>query len=373
MAGMRIGYANGRAATVRPLAALKMPYNVSTLGVAAAMVALDDSSHIEAERARNAQARAFTVKALERFGCRPTDSQTNFLFVDVHRTAEAFGAAGALTSSSIGGRGRENSVWSAFEPSLQAVEPGLLCISSNENPMGPGKTVLDAVRAVLGPSGAQPGRYDVSGADDLIDAMAGKFNVKPENVVLGCGSTQIFHAATHLFTAKDKPLAATIPTYEECAGYAEMMGHLVRGVSLPPDFRMHLDRMADAAKGAGLVFYCNPNNPTATYVGARATRDFFSRVEPRLARHDDSHRRGVLRLRHRSGSRDPCADCRREPAGHRRSHLLESLRPGRPPPGVRHRSPGHDQEDDGVGCGHGHELAQRAGAPCRCRRDQSGR
>jgi histidinol-phosphate aminotransferase len=187
------------------------------------------------------------------------------------------GAAGALTGSYIAGRGRENSVWSAFEPSLQAVEPGMICISSNENPMGPGKTVLDAVHAAFGPTGAQPGRYSGS-AGDLIDAITKKFNVKPENVVLGCGSTQILRTATHLFTAKDKPLVGTIPTYEECSGYAEMMGRPVHGVSLTPDFKMDLDKMADAAKGAGLIFYCNPNNPTATYVGARATREFFARV-----------------------------------------------------------------------------------------------
>src|SRR5205814_8391315 len=36
--------------------------------------------------------------------------------------------------------------------------------------------------------------------------------------------------------------------------------------------------MLAAAKGAGLVFYCNPNNPTATYVGAKATRDFLSKL-----------------------------------------------------------------------------------------------
>src|SRR5256886_15762524 len=36
--------------------------------------------------------------------------------------------------------------------------------------------------------------------------------------------------------------------------------------------------MLNAAKGAGLVFYCNPNNPTATYVGAKATRDFLSKL-----------------------------------------------------------------------------------------------
>ncbi len=79
-----------------------MPYNVSTLGVAAAIVALDDASHIDAERARNTQARAFTVKALETLGCESTDSQTNFVFVDVHRTAEAFRDACARSGVMVG-------------------------------------------------------------------------------------------------------------------------------------------------------------------------------------------------------------------------------------------------------------------------------
>jgi len=187
------------------------------------------------------------------------------------------GAAGAVTSSFIGARGRENSIWSVFEPTLQAVEPGVICLSSNENPLGPGKTVLDAVKAAFGPTGAKPGRYSSAGGD-LIDAIAKKFNVKPENVVLGCGSTQILRSATHLFTAKDRPLVGTIPTYEECAGYAAMMGNPVRPVPLDSEFKIDLEKFAEAAKGAGLVFYCNPNNPTATYVGAKATREFLARV-----------------------------------------------------------------------------------------------
>ena len=187
------------------------------------------------------------------------------------------GAAGALTSSWIGARGREHSVWSAFEPTLHAVEPGQIVLASNENPLGPGRVVLNAVQAAFGEGGRKPGRYSGS-SRDLIDAIAKKQKVKPENVVLGCGSTQILRSATHLFTAKDKPLVGTIPTYEECAGYAEMMGHPVRPVALDAEFKLDLDKLADAARGAGLVFYCNPNNPTATYVGARATRDFIARV-----------------------------------------------------------------------------------------------
>jgi len=177
----------------------------------------------------------------------------------------------------IGARGRENAIWSAFETPLEAIEKNVICISSNENPLGPGQQVLDAVKAAFGPSGAQPGRYS-SSAKDLIDAIAKKQGVKPENIVLGCGSTQILRSATHLFTAKDRPLVGTIPTYEECAGYAEMMGHPVRPVPLDANLKVDVDHMAAAARGAGLVFYCNPNNPTATYVGASATRDFLTRV-----------------------------------------------------------------------------------------------
>ena len=177
----------------------------------------------------------------------------------------------------IGARGRENSIWSAFEPTLEAVEPGVICLSSNENPGGPGKVVLDAIQSAFGPNGARPGRYDGT-SGPLIDAIAKRNGVKPENIVLGCGSTQILRSCTHLFTAKDKALVGTIPTYEECAGYAEMMGHPVRPVSLDANYTIDLDKFADASKGAGLVFYCNPNNPTATYVGARATRDFLAKI-----------------------------------------------------------------------------------------------
>jgi len=187
------------------------------------------------------------------------------------------GAAGALTSSWIGARGRENALWAAVEPTLVAVESGAIVLASNENPIGPGARVLEAVKAAFGEGGRAPGRYS-NKVRDLIDAIAKKQGVKPENIVLGCGSTQILRSATHLFTAKDKPLVGTIPTYEECAGYAEMMGHPVRPVALGADFKIDLDKLAEASKGAGLVFFCNPNNPTATYVGARAARDYFARV-----------------------------------------------------------------------------------------------
>ena len=186
------------------------------------------------------------------------------------------GAAGALTSSWIGARGREGSLWSAEVEAAQA-PASVIPLSSNENPFGPSPAVLDAIKKAFGANGAAPGRYS-NATGELRDALSKSLGVTSENLTLGCGSTQILRTATHVYTARTKPLVGTIPTYEECAGYAAMLGHPVRAVALNRDFQMDLDRMAAAARGAGLVFYCNPNNPVATYTGATATRDFIARV-----------------------------------------------------------------------------------------------
>src|SRR5262245_63015160 len=138
--------------------------------------------------------------------------------------------AGAALTSTIWGRGREDAIWSAIEPDLQAVERGVVCVASNENPVGPGKQVLDNLRALL-EGGAKPGRYS-NQQGDLQDAVAAKFKVKRENVLLSEGSTEILRAATQVYTSKTKPLVGTIPTYEECAGYAELIGNPVKGVKL---------------------------------------------------------------------------------------------------------------------------------------------
>ena len=102
MAGLRIGYGIGRRDTITRLAALKMPYNISVFSIAAALAALDASTSVDAERARNTAVRAFTIKSLRGMGCQIADSQTNFLFVDVHRPAQAFRAACAKSGVMVG-------------------------------------------------------------------------------------------------------------------------------------------------------------------------------------------------------------------------------------------------------------------------------
>jgi histidinol-phosphate aminotransferase len=102
MAGMRIGYAVGMADSVKKLAMLKMPYNVSVFGIAAAIASLNDPQHIADESARNTQVRAFTVGALKQMGAKPADSQGNFLFADIGMPAKDFRDACAKQGVMVG-------------------------------------------------------------------------------------------------------------------------------------------------------------------------------------------------------------------------------------------------------------------------------
>jgi histidinol-phosphate aminotransferase len=182
------------------------------------------------------------------------------------------GAAGAW----IGSRGREGGLFrlDALEAAEQGAAGPRLILSSNENPLGTPKPVLDAVRAAFG----KVGRYPFADADALAELIAKKHGVKPQNVLIGSGSTQLLRTTTHVFCSRTAGLVAAIPAYEECAGYAQLMGYPVTGVKLNAELKMDLDALLGASKGAGMVFYCNPNNPVATAVDAKSTRDYVAAV-----------------------------------------------------------------------------------------------
>ncbi len=177
------------------------------------------------------------------------------------------GAAGLW----IGGRGREGSLFGGETLFAQGTAPSII-VSSNENPLGCHQDVLSAVKACM----TDAGRYAFAAADEVRGIVAKKHNVKPENVLLGAGSTQILRTSTHVFTSKTAGLVAAIPAYEECADYARLMGHPITGVKLNAELKMDLDALQQASKGAGLVFYCNPNNPVATAINGSDTKAYLA-------------------------------------------------------------------------------------------------
>jgi len=102
LAGMRVGYAIAQPHTIESFNRWAMKYNTNTLAVAAAIASLDDAAHIEAERERNAHARAFTSGVFGHLGCRVMDSQTNFVFVETGCPAAEFKEACAKRGVLVG-------------------------------------------------------------------------------------------------------------------------------------------------------------------------------------------------------------------------------------------------------------------------------
>ncbi|HEU4995526.1 MAG TPA: aminotransferase class I/II-fold pyridoxal phosphate-dependent enzyme [Gemmatimonadaceae bacterium] len=178
----------------------------------------------------------------------------------------AVGVAGAgiLTAPLISFRGRESlyaqGIADRKADRRLAAQPGMVRIDSNENPMGAGKHVYDAIRGHLDESN----RYPVLAEDDLMDAIAAKQGVASSNVILGCGSGELLRAADHAFTSRDAAYIGAAPTFEAPGEFAKFVGAAVTLVPVDGHLGLDLDAMAAAARGAGLVYLCNPNNPTAT-------------------------------------------------------------------------------------------------------------
>ena len=151
---------------------------------------------------------------------------------------------------------------------------GAIRLNSNENPNGPGRATLAAITAAL----SEANRYPRDSINVLKAAIAKSFGITAENVVLGCGSTDILVAAVAAFTDSSHGLVTCSPGFETPVVEARRRGAPVREVPVSGDLKLDLDAMAAASRGAGLVYLCNPNNPTSTVHGADAVKSFVARV-----------------------------------------------------------------------------------------------
>ncbi|HSB62283.1 MAG TPA: aminotransferase class I/II-fold pyridoxal phosphate-dependent enzyme, partial [Vicinamibacteria bacterium] len=186
--------------------------------------------------------------------------------------------AAPLPAALIAARGREAALARAESPPGEAAGgAAVIRIDSNENPLGPGPRALEAFVRAFPDAGRYPTNARPSVAD-LRDTIARRLSVRPENVALGAGSWELLRTAVRLHTSSSRHLVTASPSFELPEHMAGQLGLPVRRVPVDEDGRLDLDRMARAARWAGLVFFCNPNNPTGTVHSARAVAEFVTRV-----------------------------------------------------------------------------------------------
>ena len=151
-------------------------------------------------------------------------------------------------------------------------------ISSNENPLGPGKVAIDAMMAMFDGVGRYPFNNTASNEGTLTDAIAARHQITPENIVLAVGSQEILKNAVRAFTSPYRHLVTGAPTFENCTNVARKLKHPVIEAKVDGAFRLDLESMLATVRGAGLVFVNNPNNPTATVHSGKTIADFIERV-----------------------------------------------------------------------------------------------
>ncbi len=158
-----------------------------------------------------------------------------------------------------------------------SVPRDVIQLNSNENPYGPSHRALKAITH----SERVASRYPDAQETAAIEALARLHGVQPENVILGCGSGEILRMADMAFLAPGKNLVVCQPTFEAVLAYARVTHADPVQVPQTADFRHDLPAMAAACNDrTGLVYVCNPNNPTGTIVSKDELAAFIAKAPP---------------------------------------------------------------------------------------------
>jgi histidinol-phosphate aminotransferase len=159
-------------------------------------------------------------------------------------------------------------------PGVQAIR-----ISSNENPLGPGKAAIDAILGKFPEANRYP--FNSTPLDADLEILLAKLNGgKRENVVLGVGSQELLKNAVRVFMSPTKHLVEASPTYGNCNQQAKQLGWTIKTAPVnPTTLRTDLAALLPHVQGAGLVYICNPNNPTGTINSAKEISDFVAEVK----------------------------------------------------------------------------------------------
>src|SRR3984885_66765 len=133
-------------------------------------------------------------------------------------------------------------------------------INSNENPLGPCKEAAEAAHAMI----AQGGRYLFGQTNEFQELLAEQEGLKGSYVKAYAGSSAPLMQAAIAFTSPTKPFVTGDPGYEAGENSARTMGAKVIRVPLTKTYAHDVRAMAAADPNAGLLYVCNPNNPSGT-------------------------------------------------------------------------------------------------------------
>ncbi len=147
-------------------------------------------------------------------------------------------------------------------------------LASNENPLGPSPKA----QAVLADGVATLHRYPDGGAHYLRRALAERWKVSADQVIVGNGSDEVISLLIKAFLAPGQEAVMADHTFVMYK--LSVQGSHGVPVEVPlKDWRHDLSAMAKAVTDkTRLLFLCNPNNPTGTMVSKAEVDAFLTRL-----------------------------------------------------------------------------------------------
>jgi histidinol-phosphate aminotransferase len=171
---------------------------------------------------------------------------------------------------------------------------GIIKLASNENPLGPSRLGLAAMREAI----KQVNLYPDGNAFYLKQKLAAKLGVTPANLILGNGSNEVIEMAGHALLGGTgilpvqsnetgwKPVLHEVVVSQYCFAVYPIVTALfgAKLVVVPAKNYAHdLDAMLAAITPATrIIFVANPNNPTGTTATREQVRRLVEAVPPHV-------------------------------------------------------------------------------------------
>jgi len=147
------------------------------------------------------------------------------------------------------------------------VEPATqVLLNYNESPYGPSPAAREAMQRGI----ATTGRYPYKDMYALAGLFAQQNGIAEEQVSVFAGSMAALRYATLAFTSEDRGLVMATPSYEVPRQAAESRKARVHEVNLTAGHAHDIPAMLAADPQCGMVYLCNPNNPTGTLTATQA-------------------------------------------------------------------------------------------------------
>jgi histidinol-phosphate aminotransferase len=171
----------------------------------------------------------------------------------------ALGAAAVLPFFHEFAFAQDDSAPAARGTRNSALDPDVVRITSNENPMGPSKEGLEAMARVA----PLAWRYTPAGDNtELLALLTSTENLKPDYVIPYPGSGTPLANLVPAFTSPTRSWVMASPGYG--SGASAGIGNKVVKVPLRKDYSHDVEAMIRMDPNAGAYYVCNPNNPTGT-------------------------------------------------------------------------------------------------------------